>query len=67
VLSQNADAMAYAMLTFAYSTEAVNGVLGQPVPEDDVDDDDKHHDDAAGLRSQGSGDGAAAQGQADAA
>ena len=31
-LGVNADAIAYAMLTLAYSTEDVNGVPGQPVP-----------------------------------
>ncbi|HEX5366425.1 MAG TPA: M28 family peptidase [Acidimicrobiales bacterium] len=32
VLDVNADAVAFAMLTFAYSTRAVNGVPGTPVP-----------------------------------
>ena len=31
-LDVNADAIAFAVLTFAYSTESVNGVPGQPVP-----------------------------------
>ncbi len=52
VLSQNSDAIAYAMLTFGYSTEVVNGVAGEPVPEDDVRDEDRHDD---GLRVQASG------------
>ena len=32
VLDQNADAIAYATLTLAYSTELVNGVPGRPAP-----------------------------------
>ncbi|MFW2333039.1 M28 family peptidase, partial [Ilumatobacter sp.] len=31
-LGTNTDAMAFAVLTYAYSTEAVNGVPGKPVP-----------------------------------
>ncbi len=31
-LGVNADAIAFAMLTLAYSTEDVNGVPGEPVP-----------------------------------
>jgi Zn-dependent M28 family amino/carboxypeptidase len=31
-LDVNSDLIAYAMLTFAYSTESVNGVVGRPVP-----------------------------------
>jgi Zn-dependent M28 family amino/carboxypeptidase len=31
-LSENADAVAFAVLTYAYSTEDVNGVPGRPVP-----------------------------------
>ncbi len=31
-LDVNSDAVAYAMLTYAYSTETVNGVRGKPVP-----------------------------------
>ncbi len=31
-LEVNADAVAFAVLTFAYSTEAVNGVPGKKVP-----------------------------------
>ena len=31
-LDVNADAVAFAVLTFAYSTESVNGVPGQSVP-----------------------------------
>ena len=31
-LDVNADAVAFAVLTFAYSTESVNGVVGEPVP-----------------------------------
>ncbi len=32
-LEVNSDAIAFAVLTFAYSTQAVNGVPGSPVPE----------------------------------
>ena len=32
-LDVNSDLIAYAALTYAYSTESVNGVVGQPVPE----------------------------------
>jgi Zn-dependent M28 family amino/carboxypeptidase len=32
-LDVNSDLIAYAALTYAYSTEAVNGVVGEPVPE----------------------------------
>ncbi len=32
-LDVNSDAIAYAALTFAFSTESVNGVVGEPVPE----------------------------------
>jgi Zn-dependent M28 family amino/carboxypeptidase len=32
VLDQNADAIAYAVLTLAYTTESVNGERGKPVP-----------------------------------
>ncbi|HWM20834.1 MAG TPA: M28 family metallopeptidase [Ilumatobacteraceae bacterium] len=32
-LDVNADAVAFAVLTFAYSTESVNGVVGRPVPD----------------------------------
>ncbi len=32
-LDVNSDAIAYAALTYAYSTESVNGVAGKPVPE----------------------------------
>ena len=32
VLGINSDLIAFAMLTFAYSTESVNGVAGQKVP-----------------------------------
>jgi Zn-dependent M28 family amino/carboxypeptidase len=32
-LDVNSDAVAFAVLTFAYSTEAVNGVVGKPVPD----------------------------------
>ena len=32
-LDVNSDLIAFAQLTYAYSTEAVNGVAGQPVPE----------------------------------
>ncbi|HEY3484949.1 MAG TPA: M20/M25/M40 family metallo-hydrolase [Ilumatobacteraceae bacterium] len=32
-LEVNSDAIAFAVLTFAYSTEAVNGVPGKPVPD----------------------------------
>ncbi len=31
-LDQNSDAVAYAVLTLAHSTERVNGVVGEPVP-----------------------------------
>ena len=31
-LDVNADAIAFAVLTYAYSTETVNGVAGQRVP-----------------------------------
>jgi Zn-dependent M28 family amino/carboxypeptidase len=31
-LDVNSDAIAFAVLTFAYSTESVNGVVGKPVP-----------------------------------
>ncbi|SNR41678.1 M20/M25/M40 family metallo-hydrolase [Blastococcus mobilis] len=31
-LDQNSDAIAYSVLTLAYTTQAVNGVVGQPVP-----------------------------------
>jgi Zn-dependent M28 family amino/carboxypeptidase len=31
-LEVNSDLIAFAMLTFAYSTESVNGVPGRPVP-----------------------------------
>jgi hypothetical protein len=31
-LDVNSDLVAFAMLTFGYSTESVNGVKGQPVP-----------------------------------
>ena len=32
-LDVNSDLIAYAALTYAYSTESVNGVAGKPVPE----------------------------------
>jgi Zn-dependent M28 family amino/carboxypeptidase len=32
-LDVNADAVAFAVLTFAFSTESVNGVVGKPVPD----------------------------------
>ena len=32
-LDVNSDAVAFAVLTFAFSTEAVNGVVGKPVPD----------------------------------
>ncbi len=34
-LDVNSDAIAYALLTLAYSTQDVNGVRGKPVPESD--------------------------------
>ena len=34
-LGVNSDAIAFALLTLAYSTEAVNGVAGEPVPGSD--------------------------------
>ncbi|MDF3046138.1 MAG: aminopeptidase [Ornithinibacter sp.] len=33
-LDVNSDAIATAVLTYAYSTESVNGVVGKPLPED---------------------------------
>ncbi|MFC7503094.1 hypothetical protein ACFQRR_13615, partial [Nocardioides sp. GCM10030258] len=33
-LGVNADAVAFAVLTYAFSTESVNGVPGEPVPGD---------------------------------
>ena len=32
-LDVNADAVAFTVLTFAFSTESVNGVVGKPVPD----------------------------------
>jgi Zn-dependent M28 family amino/carboxypeptidase len=34
-LDVNSDSIAFSLLTYAYSTEAVNGVPGEPVPESD--------------------------------
>jgi Zn-dependent M28 family amino/carboxypeptidase len=36
-LATNADAVAFSVLTYAWSTEAVNGVAGEPVPGKPVD------------------------------
>src|SRR5688572_27023608 len=36
-LEVNSDLIAFAMLTFAYSTESVNGVAGKPVPGEPFD------------------------------
>ena len=36
-LDTNSDAVAFAVLTYAYSTEAVNGVPGEPVPGKPID------------------------------
>jgi hypothetical protein len=33
-LDVNSDAIAFAVLTYAYSTESINGVVGKPVPTD---------------------------------
>lgn len=35
-LAENSDAIAFAVLTYAFSTETVNGVPGKPVPESDT-------------------------------
>ena len=35
-LDVNADSVAFAVLTFAYSTQSVNGVAGKPVPDADA-------------------------------
>jgi Zn-dependent M28 family amino/carboxypeptidase len=43
-LDQNSDAIAYAVLTLAYTTESVNGVVGQPVPGGTFAGDPKNRD-----------------------